>query len=272
MNRKIALIFTLFIGLLGLASWVYLNPVTTKEATTTDVPEKFTGEEGSFIDLDFGIEIVMNFQEKYPDATHAAFFGRTILEQALYQDEAIGIRFYYAIRDEEETAIQTLVGLGVKANQRDITEGIIFDFSSPCPPRCDPPHGGDLLKSFTEATFPPGFFTGDEGNIIDLTTGTELVRNFQNKYPDVSRACMFGKHKLESLLAQDGAVGLRFYNAIRYENSEEFQTLVVVGTRADQTDISEGLILDIGTFCPPFCGNPASIFAKEEKDLAELGQ
>lgn len=57
-----------------------------------------------------------------------------IITEILAQPGARSLRAYLAATDE---GIATLVYLGVNAEGRDMTDGVIAEFVLPCPPFCD---------------------------------------------------------------------------------------------------------------------------------------
>lgn len=54
-----------------------------------------TGKEGGEFDLDIAAKWTQNYRHKHPGETVSHFFGKTILQQILAQDDCQGIRFYY---------------------------------------------------------------------------------------------------------------------------------------------------------------------------------
>ena len=59
-----------------------------------------------------------------------------------------------------------------------------------------------------------------------------------------------GKEKILELLNQEGCVGIRFYYAI---NDKGEKILVLVGADSNENDMENGLLLENGNICPPFC-------------------
>jgi hypothetical protein len=94
----------------------------------------FTGNEGEEISLATASEWTANYREANPGAIKAYFYGNSILQEILDQEEAVGIRFYYAIDNLE---VKQLVLVGVDADGNDITSGIVADRGAPCPTYCD---------------------------------------------------------------------------------------------------------------------------------------
>ncbi len=94
-------------------------------------------------------------------------------------------------------------------------------------------------------------FNGTEGEFISIDEAGQMTAAWRNGGNGDIKGVFFGKEKLEALLNQDGAVGIRMYFA---ENTKEEVALVLVGVEADQNDIVTGQILDRGTYCPDVCG------------------
>ncbi len=95
----------------------------------------FNGTEGAPIALATAAQWTANYRNTaQAGAIKAHFIGRDILEKILQQDDCMGIRIYYAIDD---AGTQQLVYVGADANEKDQTHGIIGDYTTPCPNRCD---------------------------------------------------------------------------------------------------------------------------------------
>lgn len=97
-------------------------------------------------------------------------------------------------------------------------------------------------------------FNGNEGDFISLTTAATFTSDYRNSamYNGV-QGLYLGKNKLEDLLAQTGAVGLRMYFGLdEYSNL----VLVVVAVDSNKDDIltTSPLILDRSIPCPTECG------------------
>jgi hypothetical protein len=94
----------------------------------------FTGAEGEQISLATAAEWTANFRAENPGAIRAYFYGNSILQDILDQENCVGIRFYYAIDNED---VPQLVLVGVDQYGNDITDGIVADRGQPCPTYCD---------------------------------------------------------------------------------------------------------------------------------------
>lgn len=79
------------------------------------------------------------------------------------------------------------------------------------------------------------------GEEISHELAIDFVRSYQNANPDSITAYTIGRNVIDSILAQPGCVGLRFYNAI---NELGQTTLVYVGVDAKGNDITKSVIVD----------------------------
>ena len=95
-------------------------------------------------------------------------------------------------------------------------------------------------------------FTGNENHDIPLATASEWTKNYRDASPSgVTLAHYFGQEAINSVLAQEGCVGLRFYYAINDQGQKE---LIIVGVDASENDLYQGIILDRSYKCPQACG------------------
>lgn len=95
-------------------------------------------------------------------------------------------------------------------------------------------------------------FTGHENHSIPLAEAASLTKRFRDNNPADILGGFFGKDAIESVLAQVGCVGFRYYNA---EKDNGDHTLVLVGCDAAQNDILPGIVLDLAKPIPPYGGN-----------------
>jgi hypothetical protein len=69
------------------------------------------------------------------------------------------------------------------------------------------------------------------GQEIDQDYGFQMIKDFSDTYPEDIMYYYIGKNILESILAQPGCVGIRFFNALT-ETGEK--TLVYIGLDKDE--------------------------------------
>ena len=94
----------------------------------------FNGNEGEFVTLNDASRWTANYRNTIqPGDTIAFAAGKEKLIELLTQDECLGARIYYAIKDDGE---KNLVIVGVDANGDDLENGLILDNVFPCPRLC----------------------------------------------------------------------------------------------------------------------------------------
>jgi len=94
----------------------------------------FTGNEDHSMTLEEAAELTANYRESAgEDAVKGGFFGQEALNEILKQEDCVGIRIYYG---EDSKGIPKLVLVGAKANEDDMTGGVICEKHIPCPPDC----------------------------------------------------------------------------------------------------------------------------------------
>lgn len=102
-------------------------------------------------------------------------------------------------------------------------------------------------------------FNGTEGSAIDITTAADYTANYRLEYPGSVQAIFMGKDILNSILAQEGCMGIRVYLGKTAAGSSDFE-LVFVGADANENDmIVGGIVADNGSRCPPACSSMNSL-------------
>jgi hypothetical protein len=98
-------------------------------------------------------------------------------------------------------------------------------------------------------------FTGNESHDISLQDAANLTANYRDQFASGTnyiKGEFFGKSAIQTLLNQDECVGLRIYYGL---DDQKVQKLVIVGVLANEEDMIDGNILEIGSPCPPICGS-----------------
>lgn len=95
----------------------------------------FNGTEGGAITLISAAQMTAKYRTENPNSTIAHFFGKDILNQLLGQENCVGIRMYYGMKDDQKE----LVLVGVDAEENDLLE-LVADLSMPCPKTCSSPN------------------------------------------------------------------------------------------------------------------------------------
>ncbi|MDP1728449.1 MAG: hypothetical protein Q8M15_16815 [Bacteroidota bacterium] len=95
-------------------------------------------------------------------------------------------------------------------------------------------------------------FTGNENHDISLQDASDLTKNYRDTQSgsDYIKGEFFGKTALLAVLNQDDCVGIRIYYGI---DSDNIPKLVIVGADANEDDLTEGIIMEVGKLCPPYC-------------------
>ncbi|EJF08103.1 MULTISPECIES: hypothetical protein [Pontibacter] len=92
--------------------------------------------------------------------------------------------------------------------------------------------------------------TGKEGGPIDRAQAKRWTAKYRSSGRGKTNSHLFGADTVRKLLEQEGCVGMRIYYALD-DNGE--QQLLLVGTDEEGSDMTEGLILDLSSPCPPDC-------------------
>ncbi len=98
---------------------------------------------------------------------------------------------------------------------------------------------------------------GNEDHRVPLEVARRLTKRFRDGArgrggPRTPHAHGVSRKVIEDILAQPGCMGLRIYHALDDQGEE---TLVIVGTTAEEQDMTSGVIAEQTRPCPPFCGD-----------------
>lgn len=92
----------------------------------------------------------------------------------------------------------------------------------------------------------------NSGDLITEEKAKELIRSFEMRFPGEVVSSFIGANHVNSVLAQDGCVGLRIYNG--YDAAAQKISLVIVGVDEHDNDlVVDGVIYDQLVTCPPTC-------------------
>ncbi len=97
-------------------------------------------------------------------------------------------------------------------------------------------------------------FNGKEGSQITTAQGATMTAAFRNRFPNNRKAHFFGKDILNTILAQNGVEGIRFYHGLDANGNME---LVIVGADANENDVLT-FVGDLAIPCPTQCDTNAS--------------
>lgn len=100
-------------------------------------------------------------------------------------------------------------------------------------------------------------FNGTEGEIVTLSEAAGWTENFRDTIPaDGIKGHFFGKDLLNKILEQSECMGIRIYYGLEEDGTKN---LVLVGAKANEDDMENGVILERSIVCPPNCGIPSSL-------------
>ncbi len=126
--------FTTRFRLLGLAVFIGFIVTLSGVFSPGTLKAQYTGNENHVITLDQAVKYIQNFK-KSPAAptTKGGYFGKNIFDKILAQGGVVGIRYYYAAKDDGSP---TLVLVGVDSTGNDMVQGILGEWATQCPPFC----------------------------------------------------------------------------------------------------------------------------------------
>ncbi|MEN9998486.1 MAG: hypothetical protein RI922_1476 [Bacteroidota bacterium] len=94
-------------------------------------------------------------------------------------------------------------------------------------------------------------FNGTEGSFVTLREASSWTSSYRATISSGEIiAHFFGTEKIKALLDQENCVGIRIYYGID-ENGKK--NLILVGAKANEDDLVDGLILERAFTCPPKC-------------------
>ena len=96
-------------------------------------------------------------------------------------------------------------------------------------------------------------FDGKEDHMITLEEGREYTARYRATIePGEKLGGFFGREAIENIMAQEEAVGIRYYYGMDESGNE---VMVLVGTDEDGQDMTDGVIAEKSLPCPPWCSN-----------------
>jgi hypothetical protein len=121
--------------------WAFHSPVKSAPAPQD---QQLTANGDHQVDLVTALRFIKNHKSNLKSSTAAVkggFFARNAFEKILAQPGVIGIRFYYAQKDDGSP---TLILVGVDAKGQDIQTGLLMERTIDCPPWC--PGASELTR------------------------------------------------------------------------------------------------------------------------------
>jgi hypothetical protein len=126
--------FVTFIAVALVSSLVTVLLMLGTSSSSARQQQQFTGTENHVVTLDQAVKFVQNYSTNPTVPTiKGGFFARSIFDKILAQNGCVGIRIYYAKKDDGSPAM-VLVGVDTYAN--DMTGGTVGELLYPCPPFC----------------------------------------------------------------------------------------------------------------------------------------
>lgn len=101
-------------------------------------------------------------------------------------------------------------------------------------------------------------FTGNEAEQFPLVTAAEWTKKYREANPNRIKAHFFGMNIINQILSQPTCVGIRCYYAL---DENGIQQLIMVGADKDENDIYNGIIAEVSSPCPPFCGGNSPLLS-----------
>ncbi|MDI6765385.1 MAG: hypothetical protein QME52_00930 [Bacteroidota bacterium] len=87
--------------------------------------------------------------------------------------------------------------------------------------------------------------------IISLDEASKLTSKYRaESKTDAIKGGLFWKEYLQKLLDQPGCVAMRYYYAV---DNDGKNTIVLTGVNSNGDDITEGVLLELAPWCPPWC-------------------
>ncbi|GAA3922798.1 hypothetical protein [Hymenobacter algoricola] len=206
-----------------------------------------TAPAGQVISSAQAVEWTTRFQEANPQEIWAAFTEARIFNQLLGQADCQGLRLYHGT---DSGGNNTFVMVGVNSEGADMTEGLLADEASKCPPNS---YRSILLAKPGEKLQAPVL---PAGALIPLGKAVEMTMHYQADHAGSVQAGYFSSHVYRELLEQPGCIGIRVYKGLKEGNLECF---VLVGVNGKGADMTEGLLYDMAAPCPPTCSTDSPL-------------
>ena len=126
--------FTVRFRFLALAVFIVAIASLALVLAPASVNAQNAGTGNHVVTADQAVKFIQNFkQNPVVPTTKGGYFDRNIFDKILAQPGVAGIRYYYAAKDD---GTPTIVLVGVDTTGSDMIQGVIGEWSSPCPPIC----------------------------------------------------------------------------------------------------------------------------------------
>ncbi|MFT5724664.1 MAG: hypothetical protein ACI9JN_001783 [Bacteroidia bacterium] len=95
-------------------------------------------------------------------------------------------------------------------------------------------------------------FNPNQNHSITLVIAAAMTKDYRDSNPGATLGGFFGKDALQAILNQPNCVGISYYYAL----DGAAPTLVLVGAKAEEDDMINGLLADHGLPNPPNGSQP----------------
>ena len=139
-NREVALMKKIVASLRLLAVVIFIGLVVSFALVFFPASGKaqIPAIQNHVVTLDQAVKYIQNYKKNpVAPSTKGGYFGRNIFDKILAQQGVVGIRYYYAAKDD---STPTLVLVGVDSTGNDMEQGIIGEWTAQCPPICPQPN------------------------------------------------------------------------------------------------------------------------------------
>jgi hypothetical protein len=160
----------------------------------------------------------------------AYLYGKTTIQQILATPGAAGIVIYNAL----DKGGSKLVFRPVDASGSVVENSLVWDDGLICPPSC------------------PTNNISSIGSTVDGDKARNWISDFQAANSSRANSFLFGREIVNQVLNQLGVDGIAFMTGSKTSGQE---ALVLVGIDQSGALLWDGLIVDDGMICPPWCPN-----------------
>ena len=94
-------------------------------------------------------------------------------------------------------------------------------------------------------------FTGHENHDISLKDAADMTKRYRYANINNAKGGFFGRDAIKAILDQTDCVGIRYYFAL---DSTGVLKVVLVGAKANEDDLANGLLAEYSVMCPNICG------------------
>ena len=135
-NREVALMKKIVANLRSLAVVIFIGLVVSFAVVFFPASGKaqIPAIQNHVVTLDQAVKYIQNYKKNpVAPSTKGGYFGRNIFDKILAQQGVVGIRYYYAAKDD---STPTLVLVGVDSTGNDMVRGVVGEWINSCPPFC----------------------------------------------------------------------------------------------------------------------------------------